>query len=219
MRKGRLLILSLIAVLIAVALVGPAGAAGKTFGATMTGAEEVPARTTAATGKAEFEVSADGTSVKFKITVDSITNLVAGHIHIGKKGENGPVSVNLVPAGQPGNGKKSGTVAEGTFTVTDFTGALQGKTMADLITAMETGGAYVNLHTNDGVDPTNTGAGDFPGGEIRGQIVVTAMPGLPNTGAGGARTSLPLTWLLVSAAIGLASASALEVRRRARSSR
>jgi hypothetical protein len=28
----------------------------------------------------------------------------------------------------------------------------------------------VNVHTNDGIDPTNTGAGDFPGGEIRGQI-------------------------------------------------
>jgi hypothetical protein len=35
---------------------------------------------------------------------------------------------------------------------------------------MESGGAYVNIHTNDGVAPTNTGPGDFPGGEIRGQI-------------------------------------------------
>jgi hypothetical protein len=35
---------------------------------------------------------------------------------------------------------------------------------------MLAGNAYVNVHTNDGVDPTNTGAGDFPGGEIRGQI-------------------------------------------------
>ena len=32
------------------------------------------------------------------------------------------------------------------------------------------GGAYTNVHTNDGVDPANTGPGDFPGGEIRGQI-------------------------------------------------
>jgi hypothetical protein len=35
---------------------------------------------------------------------------------------------------------------------------------------MSTGHAYVNLHTNDGVDGTNTGAGDFPGGEIRADI-------------------------------------------------
>jgi hypothetical protein len=26
------------------------------------------------------------------------------------------------------------------------------------------------VHTNDGVPPPNTGPGDFPGGEIRGQI-------------------------------------------------
>ena len=32
------------------------------------------------------------------------------------------------------------------------------------------GNAYVNVHTNDGVDPPNTGPGDFPGGEIRGQV-------------------------------------------------
>src|SRR5262249_21762909 len=32
------------------------------------------------------------------------------------------------------------------------------------------GNTYVNVHTNDGVPPANTGPGDFPGGEIRGQI-------------------------------------------------
>ena len=26
------------------------------------------------------------------------------------------------------------------------------------------------VHTDDGIGPTNTGAGDFPGGEIRGQV-------------------------------------------------
>jgi hypothetical protein len=26
------------------------------------------------------------------------------------------------------------------------------------------------VHTNDGVDGPNTGPGDFPGGEIRGQL-------------------------------------------------
>jgi len=26
------------------------------------------------------------------------------------------------------------------------------------------------VHTNDGVAPTNTGPGDFPGGEIRDQV-------------------------------------------------
>jgi hypothetical protein len=35
---------------------------------------------------------------------------------------------------------------------------------------MVAGETYVNVHTNDGVDPTNTGPGDIPGGEIRGQV-------------------------------------------------
>jgi hypothetical protein len=38
---------------------------------------------------------------------------------------------------------------------------------------MRTGKAYVNLHTNDGVAPTDTGPGDFPGGEIRADISAT----------------------------------------------
>jgi len=39
-----------------------------------------------------------------------------------------------------------------------------------LLDAMRAGLTYVNVHTNDGVDGTNTGPGDFPGGEIRGQL-------------------------------------------------
>jgi hypothetical protein len=215
MRKGRLAILSLIAVLIAVMLAGPAGAAGQTYTATLSGAEEVPPRTSTAAGNAEFVVSADGMSMTYKVTLTSeITNLVAGHIHIGKKGENGAVVVNLVPAGQPGNGKKTGVVGEGTINAASLTGPMQGKSFADLIIALDSGDTYVNLHTNDGVDPQNSGAGDFPGGEIRGQISRAPMPGLPSTGAGGSRASLPVSWLVGSAVLGLAVAFALEARRR-----
>ena len=39
-----------------------------------------------------------------------------------------------------------------------------------VVAALESGNAYVNVHTNDGVDPIDTGPGDFPGGEIRGQV-------------------------------------------------
>jgi hypothetical protein len=45
-------------------------------------------------------------------------------------------------------------------------------TFDSMIALMRTGGAYVNVHTNDtSNDPTNnSGPGDFPAGEIRGQI-------------------------------------------------
>ena len=36
---------------------------------------------------------------------------------------------------------------------------------------MRTGGAYVNVHTDDGEGEQNTGAGDMISGEIRGQVV------------------------------------------------
>ncbi len=42
--------------------------------------------------------------------------------------------------------------------------------LAAVLAAMASGATYVNVHTNDGVAPPNTGPGDFPGGEIRGQV-------------------------------------------------
>ncbi len=63
-------------------------------------------------------------------------------------------------------------LAHGTFTAANLIGPLTGHPLSDLIAALSTGGAYANVHTNDGVAPTNSGPGDFPGGEIRGQIDV-----------------------------------------------
>ena len=63
-----------------------------------------------------------------------------------------------------------GVLAEGTITAADLVGPLAGHPLSDLIDAIQAGNAYVNVHTNDGVAPTNTGPGDFPGGEIRGQL-------------------------------------------------
>ena len=39
-----------------------------------------------------------------------------------------------------------------------------------MLEAMRAGLAYVNVHTNDGDATPNEGPGDFPGGEIRGQL-------------------------------------------------
>jgi hypothetical protein len=44
-------------------------------------------------------------------------------------------------------------------------------TFDELVEAMRTGNAYVNVHTNDGVGQPNTGPGDMQSGEIRGQVV------------------------------------------------
>ena len=59
---------------------------------------------------------------------------------------------------------------EGTITAANLVGPLAGHPLSDLIAEMRAGNTYTNVHTNDGVAPPNTGPGDFPGGEIRGQI-------------------------------------------------
>jgi hypothetical protein len=134
------------------------------------GANEVPARDTRAQGQATFNLSADGTTMTYRVTVAGITNVVASHIHIGPLGANGPVAVFLFGNAPPGGGPVNGVLAEGTFTAANFIGPLLGLTMNDLIAELQAGNAYVNVHTNDGVGATNTGPGDFPGGEIRDQV-------------------------------------------------
>jgi hypothetical protein len=61
-------------------------------------------------------------------------------------------------------------LAEGTITEADLINELADMTIADLVAAIKAGNTYVNVHTNDGVGAINTGPGDVPGGEVRGQI-------------------------------------------------
>ena len=89
---------------------------------------------------------------------------------------NGPIVVWLYPGtavgvtGPLGAGRTDGVLVEGSFTAANLTGPLAGQPLSALIAAMDSGNTYLNFHTNDGVAPTNTGPGDFPGGEIRGDI-------------------------------------------------
>jgi hypothetical protein len=130
-----------------------------------------------AQGQAMFRVNDDGT-VDFKLIASNIDNVIMAHIHCGRPGQNGPIRMWLAPVigptGAPlpsGGGPHDGVLAEGTFNPAGIIcpAANVGTDMA-LIDAMRDGLTYVNVHTNDGVAPNNTGPGDFPGGEIRGQL-------------------------------------------------
>ena len=164
----RTIVLVLTAALAVLAL-APTASAGENFVAPLSGDQEVPGRDTPATGVAKFKLREDGTVLLFKINVEDITNVAAAHIHCGGAGVNGPVGVTLF-TGSPASGAFDGTLAEGTITAAD-PGNLCGWTdLASILAAIHSGDTYVNVHTNDGVAPPNTGPGDFPGGEIRGQI-------------------------------------------------
>lgn len=156
----------------ATAAMGVVANGGRNAAVPLSGDEEVPARATRARGNATFHLGEDGNSLEYKLIVSNIENVVQAHIHIGAAGANGPVSVFLYGLVASGEGRVDGVLAEGTITGSDIINATQTgvATFDDLMAAMLAGNAYVNVHTNDGVAPPNTGPGDFPGGEVRGQI-------------------------------------------------
>ena len=152
---------------------------GGNFGTRLQAEEEVmPAgvvNNSNAVGNAVFHLSADGLSLSYKLIVANIDNAFMAHIHRAAAGTNGGIVVWLYPStattpGPVGGGRLQGVIAEGTITAANLVGSLAGQELSALLTLLENGGAYVNVHTNDGVAPINTGPGDFPGGEIRGQV-------------------------------------------------
>ncbi|MEX0863257.1 MAG: CHRD domain-containing protein [Acidimicrobiia bacterium] len=149
---------TLVALVLTLGLMAPVAAAQtKNFRAHLSGGDEVPAVDSGGQGQAIFRV--DGDQVHYMLIVAHLDEITQAHIHCAAAGVNGPVKVflfGLVPTGVDSNG----ILSMGSFTAEDFTGACPGiETIDDLVAAMASGGAYVNVHTID-----------FPGGEIRGQI-------------------------------------------------
>jgi hypothetical protein len=143
---------------------------GRNAATPLSGEEEVPSRETRARGTAIFQLGDEGTALQYQLIVANIENVVQAHIHVGEAGVNGPVVAFLYGPAAAGGGRVDGVLAEGTITSDDLVGPLAGSALEDLLDEMLAGNAYVNVHTNDGVAPTDTGPGDFPGGEVRGQI-------------------------------------------------
>jgi hypothetical protein len=153
-------------------MAAPAGAGGqRNFRAHLDG--DGAGVETQAQGQAIFQFSRDGSELSYKLIVAGLENLWMAHIHVAAEpGGNGPPVVWLLPdapppPGAPADGTSNGVVAEGTVVEGDAGVSIS---FADLMTAIAEGRAYVNVHTNDFMDPANTGPGDFPGGEIRGDL-------------------------------------------------
>jgi len=163
------LVLALVGMLsLASAAVGLAG--NNNYVAHLAGGNEIPARDTLGQGQAIFKLSEDGLSLEYKLIVANTYNVVASHIHVGGPDVNGPVVAFLYGSVPPGGGRTDGVLAVGVITAANLVGPLAGQPLSALIAQIDAGNTYVNVHTNDGVAPTNTGPGDFPGGEVRGQI-------------------------------------------------
>lgn len=143
------------------------------FSATLTGAGQVPEPTPSkATGELKLVVSADGKKIAYTLAVQNLSNPAGSDLHLGPDTANGPSVVKLFPVhgAAAKKGAFSGVLAEGTITAGDLIGPLLGSPLADLVEQIRDGNSYVNVHTDDGSPPANSGPGDYPYGEIRGQI-------------------------------------------------
>ena len=139
----------------------------ESFDATLSGANEVPANASTATGAAEFSIV--GPTLLYRVDVAGLSNAVMAHIHgPAPTDQNAGILVNL--CGTPttpacaSSASYTGVLTAGTAT------NVVGISFDSLTVLLRNGSTYVNVHTNDGVGATNTGPGDLSAGEIRGQI-------------------------------------------------
>lgn len=117
---------------------------------------------TDAAGTASFEYRAGG-EIPYELTVSDVCTVTQAHVHLGEKGEDGPIVAWLYPEEstepQPTAGSFSGTLAEGVVYRDDRLNAWSSATFSDIVETFEADGAYVDVHTET-----------YPDGEIRGQI-------------------------------------------------
>jgi hypothetical protein len=131
-----------------------------TIPVSLTGNEEIPPVQTEATGVAEFKQA--GTEYRaYSVKATNIQGVTAAHIHLGAKGENGPVIFTLFKYDTPMNQ----VLDNGTITADKLEGPMASKQLSDLATAGVNGMLYVNIHTVQN-----------PNGEIRGQIGSPIIP-------------------------------------------
>jgi hypothetical protein len=163
MRRA-ILIISLVGILALVLGVMAVGAETfRNFGTHLTGADEVPVVVTLAQGQAIFRLSDDGETLSYKLIVANIVDVTQAHIHLkGEGAQTGPVAAWLYPSGPPATlipGRSNGVLAEGDIVETELVGPAAGMSMADFLAAIQSGRAYVNVHTSAN-----------PPGEIRGDL-------------------------------------------------
>ena len=144
------------------------GDQGLRFGATLSGAQEVPTVTTDTTGQIQVEFDEGFTQAEFELSVFNGEGVTVAHFHCERPGRNGPVVIFLFGPVDPID--VDGELAAGTLTNAGFRPAgttecpeLIGRpvnNIASLAFAMRDGLIYANVHTVA-----------HSGGEARGQLL------------------------------------------------
>lgn len=154
---NRVLVLLLVSVLALAGFAGAVSAAheGLEFQVKLTPEQEVMDVESDATGQAHIKVSEDGDSLEYTVSASNLNGTMAGHLHSGSAGENGPVELFLFANEEPMD--YNGEIATGTLTADDLVGDMSWE---EFSMALVAGDIYVNFHTEE-----------YPDGEIRGQLV------------------------------------------------
>lgn len=120
---------------------------------------------TDATGRLEMEVSPDGRSLSYRLTVAALEDAFMSHLHFGTPEDRyGPIVAWLFPAEgkrrEVVEGRFDGVLATGVIRAEDLGGPLGQKEISDLVAAIEAGNIFADVHTRRHVP-----------GELRGQVV------------------------------------------------
>jgi len=164
-----------ILMLVAASFAAPRAKANATFTTTLSGANEVPATLSTATGLAFVTLTFSTLDVTSFVFSGLTAPVTAATIQVALPGVNGPVAIILpgFPAAASGSYVMTFDLTlDGTYNTSFLTanGGTAASAEAALMADMLAGKTYINIH-----DAT------FPGGEIRGQLSetqnVTPEPG------------------------------------------
>ena len=147
----------------------------ESFAANITAPQEVPPTTSMATGRALFNVSMDEREVDYNVHLNNETNVTDLNLSCAPAGHNGPMVASLFHSATP----VSTADFSGTVTASDLVAAAKAcnpniDNMNHFVQAMREGSIYINVLTTA-----------FMGGEIRGQLMGTAVTQTGNGGNGG----------------------------------
>ena len=122
-------------------------AAHLNFTSYLTGDQETPVVVTNAKGTASYTMTNAG-GLRYSVTVNGLSGpITASHFHLGSLKQNGPVIYNITSS----------------FTGNTAMGTIAGPLPDSIVAAFMTGRVYINVHTAAN-----------PGGEIRGQVSLSA---------------------------------------------
>lgn len=132
--------------------------AERNFVLKLSGANEVPAVMTNASGLAKFQFSPSGSKLTFQININRMaSDILFSHIHLAEEGVNGGVVYTLRHDLE--KGPFNGVYAKGGILASMLSGQLKGGDLVILKEAFRTGYAYVNIHS-----------AAVPSGELRGNF-------------------------------------------------